>query len=196
MADFARRDWTRFLSLRAKELKQGGFLFVSTLGSVPDRSEVNGAAASGRGIYRALQIVAQEMANDCLIDRGVLDGFVFSLWFPTAEEARKPIEEDGYLSKAFEIETISVVPAPDNSADVFAGLISDPAAYAKAYTGYIRAFADSTLRTQLFGPSAKDDEQKDKLTSEFYNRLNDLYQTHRAEFAFELWHLTVVLRKR
>ncbi len=69
MAEQARRDWTRFLSQRAKELRSGGFLFVSTLGSVPDVSEINGTAASGRGIYRALQVVAQGMADDGLIDR-------------------------------------------------------------------------------------------------------------------------------
>lgn len=41
---------------------------VSTLGSVPDSAELTGAVASGRGIYRALQVVAQTMADDGLID--------------------------------------------------------------------------------------------------------------------------------
>ena len=196
MADYARRDWTRFLELRARELKAGGFLFVSTLGSVPDSSEVNGAAASGRGIYRALQVIAQGMADDGLIDRGILDRFVFSLWFLTAAEARNPIEEDEYLSRVYEIESISVEPAPNNPHDFFAGLISDPTAYAKAYTGYIRAVADSTLRAQLLGPSGKDRDSVNKLADEFYKRLNALYQTRLTEFAYELWHLTVILRRR
>jgi hypothetical protein len=196
MAKLARRDWTRFLALRATELRAGGFLLVSTLGSVPDESEINGAAASGRGIYRALQVVAQGMAADGLIDQKILDGFVFSLWFLTAEEARWPLEDDEFLSSAFAIETITVTPSPHNPADFFAGLLADPAAYAEAYTGYTRAFADSTLRAQLFGPSSRDTTHENAIASEFYNRFNDLYRTHLTEFAYELWHLTVILRKR
>jgi SAM-dependent methyltransferase len=196
MAKLARRDWTRFLAVRARELRSGGFLLVSTLGSVPDKAEINGAAASGRGIYRALQVVAQGMADDGLIDQKVLDGFVFSLWFLTVEEARQPIEDDKFLSTAFAVETIEVTPAPRNPTDFFADLIPDPVAYATAYTGYTRAFADSTLRTQLFGPSSKDTTHENEIASEFYNRFNDLYRTHLTEFAYELWHLTVILRKR
>ncbi|BCH31182.1 hypothetical protein MesoLjLc_31120 [Mesorhizobium sp. L-8-10] len=195
MAELARRDWMNFLRLRARELKPGGFLFVSTLGSIPDGAERNGAAASGRGIYRALQVVAESMARDGLIDADVLDGFVFSLWFPTAEEARSPIEGDDDLLLSFEIVTIEVTPAPHNPTDFFAGLSSDPEKYANAYTGYIRAFADSTLRTQLLAPSATGPQSEDGLADEFYRRLHDLYQTRLSEFAFELWHLTVILRK-
>jgi SAM dependent carboxyl methyltransferase len=196
MAEQARRDWTRFLRQRAKELRPGAFLFVSTLGSVPDASEINGTAASGRGIYRALQVVAQGMADDGLIAGSVLDEFVFSLWFLTAEEARQPIVDDPDLSRAFGIETISVEPAPENPTDFFAGLLSDPARYADAYTGYIRAFADSTLRIQLFGPSASDPTEERALAATFYARLNALYRTHLDEYAFEQWLLTVVLHRR
>ena len=125
MADIAQHDWKLFLTHRADELKPGGYLFVSTLGSVPDASEANGAAASGRGIYRALQVVAQGMADDGILDREVLKGFVFSLWFQTADEARSVIDNSPELSNAFEIEKISVEPAPENAADFFGPLISD-----------------------------------------------------------------------
>lgn len=147
-------------------------MFASTLGSVPDASEINGTAASGRGIYRALQDVAQEMADDGLIDATVLNGFVFSLWFPTAEEARRPLIDDDHLSSAFAVESISVVPTPQNPHDFFTPLLADPIAY--AYTGYIRAFADSTLSTQLLAPSAAAPERQDELAAEFYSRLNAL----------------------
>jgi SAM dependent carboxyl methyltransferase len=196
MAVHARRDWTRFLALRARELRSGGFLFVSTLGSVPDPYEVNGTAASGRGIYRALHVVAQSMADDGLVDRSVLDEFVFSLWFMTADEARQPLIDEEDLSRAYRIESISVEPAPENATDFFAGLRADPVAYADAYTGYIRAFADSTLRSQLLGPSARDAAAEQTLATEFFARVNSLYRTHLDEYAFELWFLTVVLQRR
>ena len=89
----------------------------------------------------------------------------------------------------------AVTPAPANATDFFGPLIGDPVKYAEAYTGYIRAFADSTLRTQLFAPRAKEDGAEDRLAAAFYERLNDLYRTKLAQYAFELWHLTVVLRR-
>jgi hypothetical protein len=195
MSALAQRDWTTFLRRRALELRQGGCLLVVTLGAVPDSTERNGAAASGRHIYRALQAVAQSMVDDRLIRQEVLDGFVFPLWFMTAEEARAPFEADTVLAKAFEIEDIRVEPAPAISADIFGDLIDDPANYAKAYTGYVRAFAGSTLRTQLLMPSAGNAEEADGLEMEFYSRLHDLHLNRPGKYAYELWNLTVAIRK-
>jgi SAM dependent carboxyl methyltransferase len=195
MAALAQADWTRFLHCRALELRRGGFLLVATLGAVRDGSEINGTAASGRGIYRAVQRVAQEMADDGLIDRATLDGFVFGLWFMTESEARAPFESDPALARSFAIEEISVEPAPVNQADIFAQSIGDPAAYARLYVGYTRAFADSTLRTQLFEPSADNAAAADRLAQEFYRRLESLYREHPEKYACEVWNLTVVLRR-
>ncbi len=196
MATLARNDWIRFLRLRAQELRPGGHLLVSTLGSVPDANEANGAAASGRGIYRAIQVAAQSMADEGLLDKAILDRFVFALWFQTEEEARGPIATDPVLSKAFDVEQISVRPAPVNADDVFGVLIGDPAAYARQYTGYMRAFADTTLHAQLFRPAAKNDDDADALATEFYRRFEALYREHPGRYKFELWELTVILRKR
>ena len=195
MAAFAQQDWTRFLRCRARELRPGGFLLVSTLGAVAESGAINGTAASGRGIYRAIQRVAQEMADEGLIDRKVLDSFVFGLWFMTDSEARAPLESDPALAKAFAIEHLSVEPAPVNPSDIFAGSLGDPAEYARRYVGYTRAFGDSTLRTQLFDPSAGGAAEADRLAGEFYRRLEALYRTSGAKYACEIWHLTVILRK-
>jgi SAM dependent carboxyl methyltransferase len=195
MAAFAQADWARFLRCRALELRRGGFLLVSTLGAVRDDSEINGTAASGRGIYRALQRVAQEMADDGLLDRQTLDSFVFGLWFMTESEARAALQSDPGLAASFAIEDIKVEPAPVNHADIFAQSIGDPAAYARLYVGYTRAFADSTLRTQLFEPSADNAAGADRLAQEFYRRLENLYREYLGKYACEIWNLTVVLRR-
>lgn len=196
LAAIAREDWIRFLRLRAQELRRGGRLLVSTLGSVPDTNEANGVAASGRGIYRAIQIVAQSMADEGLLDKAVLDRFVFGLWFQTEQDARSPIETDPVLSKTFDIDEASVQPAPAGSDDVFGALIGDPAVYARQYTGYMRAFADTTLHTQLFVPSAGNDGDSAALANEFYRRFEDLYRSNPGKYKFELWPLTIILRKR
>jgi len=195
MATLARNDWVQFLRLREQEMRPGGYLLVSTLGSVPDPTEANGVAASGRGIYRAIQIVAQSMADEGFLDKSILDRFVFAFWFQTEEEARNAIEMDPVLSNSFDIEQLAVRPALGNADDVFGALIDDPAAYARQYTGYMRAFADSTLRTQLFAPSAKNADEAEALAREFYRRFETLYCEHPGKYKFELWELTVILRK-
>ncbi|MEM7025104.1 MAG: hypothetical protein AAF637_21340 [Pseudomonadota bacterium] len=195
LAAIARQDWIRLLQCRALELRSGGYLLVSTLGAIPDDGEHNGTAASGRGTYRAMQAVAQEMADEGLIDPKVLDSFVFALWFMTAREAREPLETEATLAQAFEIDEILVEPAPTNPTDLFGDSIGDPAEYAKRYVGYMRAFADSTLRTQLIEPSAKDAGDADRLATEFYRRLDQLYRTYLDKYACEIWYLTVVLRR-
>lgn len=195
LAAQARRDWVRFLECRALELRRGGYLLVSTLGAVPDDSEINGTAASGRGIYRALQIVAQNMADDGLLDQAALDSFVFGLWFMTASEAREPLETEPDLLNTFEIEDIWVEPAAINPSDVYADDIHNPSAYAKLYAGYARGFGDSTLRTQLFNPSAKSATDADRLADDYYRRLEALYRESPGKYAGEIWYLTVLLRR-
>jgi hypothetical protein len=195
MEAIARRDWIRFLRCRAVELRRGGYLLVSTLGAVPDGSESNGAAVSGRGIYRALQIVVQGMADDGLIVQKVLDNYLFGLWFMTSNEAREPFDSEPLLKKNFEIEEISVVPAPVNPSDIFADSIADPFEYARRYAGYTRAFAASSLRSQLLEPSSTDKADADRLEQELFRRLEDLYRESPGRYACEVWYLTVVLRK-
>ncbi len=196
MAVVARQDWTRFLSCRAFELRPGGYLLVSALGAVPEAGETNGVAATGRGIYRAINLVVQEMADEGLLDRAVLDSFLFPLWFMTAAEARAPLESDPDLTEAFEIEEIFVAPALNNPHDVFGDAVGDPIAYADLYTGYTRAFADSTLRKQLFEPSAESEAEGERLADAFYRRFNRLYRASPGTYACEVWPLTVVLKRR
>ena len=192
----AQNDWTRFLKHRAAELCSGGYMVVGTLGSVPDSAEVNGVAASGRKLYRALERVAKSMVEDGLLSAKALENFVFSLWFMTRDEALRVLETDPDLHAAFEICEASVTPSGINPEDIFAAELSDPATYAEKYTHYIKAFADSSLRSQLFGPDDLDEETLDQRMEEFYNRLFQLYQTETNALACEIWHLILVLKKR
>ena len=196
LAALARRDWARFLACRALELRPGGYLLMSTLGAVPEAGEINGVAASGRGIYRALQWVAQGMVDDGLLDQGVLDSFVFGIWFMTEAEARAPLGEDAELAAAFEVEAIWAEPAPISPADVYADQLDDPAAYARLYSGYTRGFSETALRQQLFDPADPKGPKADRLAQEFYRRLEALYQAETDRHAGEVWYVTVVLRKR
>lgn len=196
LAAHAREDWLRFLRMRARELRRGGILLVACLGAIDDEREISGVAASGRNVYRAIHRIAQAMVDDGLIEQGVLDRFVFGLWFMTAGEARVPLETDPELRAAFAIEEVSVAPAPYNASDVFADSVDDPAEYARLYTGYIRGFAHSSLNTSLFQPAASERMSAEQLAQDYYRRLEALYRTSPGQHAGETWYLTVVLRRR
>jgi len=195
-AALARADWTQFLRCRAAELRPGGMAIVSTLGSVPDDSEINGIRSSARKLYRAIFHVANEMAADGLLEASALDRFVFPLWFPTAEEACAPINGEPDLKAAFEVIEASVTPAPVHPNDVYEDSLNDPATYGRLYAGYIRGFAESTLRLHLFSPSAKNATEVDTRTAEFFERLTGYYQAEPGRHASETMIMTLVLRRR
>lgn len=127
----AQADWTRFLQHRARELHKGAYLLVGTIGSVPDAQEITGTAASGRGIYRAIQTVAQSMVDDKLLKAEALDRFLFSLWFLTEEEVLAPLKSNAELQAAFEICEVSVRAAPKLSNDLFEPFLGDPEIHAQ-----------------------------------------------------------------
>ncbi|WP_305986368.1 hypothetical protein [Roseibium sp. MMSF_3544] len=191
----AEDDWTLFLRLRAEELQPGGYLYVSSLGAVPEEGEINQTAASGRGIYRALQAVTASMVEDGLLDRDAADHFVFGLWFMTEAEARKPFEKHADLDEAFEIDTIAVIPL-DDGGDLFSAYLSDPVDYARRYTGYTKAFAATSLRAHLFEPGASAGKDAQWLEDEFFRRLDALYREKTSIYACEQWHTRVILRRR
>ncbi|WP_420336331.1 hypothetical protein [Roseibium sp.] len=191
----AKDDWTRFLRLRAEELHPGGFLFVSTIGAVPETGEINDTAASGRGIYRAMQAVTVSMADDGLLDRSVADNFVFGLWFLTASEAREPFEDGSGLADLYDVDTIDVV-GVEGGGDVFSSHVDSPAKYAKEYAGYTKAFAASSLRTGLFEPTLGEGKDTTWLEDEFFRRFEELYREKTTAYALEQWHLKVILRRK
>ncbi|MES0879622.1 hypothetical protein [Roseibium sp. SCP14] len=192
----ALQDWSTFLRQRAKELQSGGYLFVSTLGAVPSPGDPNGKAVSGRGVYRAFQKVTASMKEDGLLDPSTADEFVFSFWFLSEEEARLPFETDEELAAAYEIELIKIGNKVEGG-DVFGAYLQDPADYARRYSGFTHAFASSTLRNQLFAPSCSGKKEDiDRLETEFFRRVEELYKEKTNTYAFEQWHLRVILKRK
>lgn len=195
MAAVAKDDWVRFLTCRSAELKPGGVMFISTLGAIPDPSEINGICSSARYFYRAIQTVAQSMVDDDLLDQVALDHFVFPFWFLTAEEARSAIEESEVLSKRLSIEKVEVVPAEVNRADIFAAMIEDPLNYGAQYSAYLRGFGESSLLKYLFEPSAKKGASARKLADIFFERFAVLHTNSPGAYAAETWYLNVQVRR-
>jgi SAM dependent carboxyl methyltransferase len=196
VAALAEADWTTFLRHRARELRVGGYLVVAGLGAVEDAAEPSGVAVTSRRMMRALQRVAQGMADDGLLDQAALDQFLFPQWIRTADELRRPLVRDPELRERFDVEELNVEPSPVDPQDVFAADRSEPARYGERYAGYVRGFGASTLRAQLFRAAVADQRAVESLENEFFGRLARLYRESPGEDAAETWVSTVVLRRR
>lgn len=195
MAAIADRDWTAFLRHRAAEVKSGGWLVVDGLSSVPDPEDPSGLRAGGRRLYRAFWHVAAALAADGRIDQGLLDNFVFPLYFRTSPEVRAPLEREPDLREAFEIVELTneLLPMPYEDELARTG---DAETYAAAYAGFARAFAEATLRDSLFIGSTDSAEAAKDLADVFFRRLQDLFAAEPGRHGFEHQVMTLVLRRR
>ncbi len=189
----AQKDWEKFLTLRLNELRSGGRLMVSTLGAIPDEDEINETCCSGRHTYRAMYRVAESMVNDGLIPEQALSRFVMPIWFMSKAEALEPFQRNAELAEGFSVERAEVAPAQQNPKDIFADQIGDPEQYAASYKGFVRAFTESTFRQFLFRDESAQAEST--LLNEFYDRFETYIKEGRGEHAFEIWLLTIELRK-
>ncbi|MEO1226302.1 MAG: hypothetical protein AAFX92_18940 [Pseudomonadota bacterium] len=195
VAAMADRDWTTFLRRRADELRPGGWLVVDGLGAVPDADDPSGVCAGGRKLYRALWRVASGLADEGRIDAGLLNDFVFPVYFRQSDEARRPLEGEADLRQAFEIVEVSndLLPMPTEEALARTG---DVKAYADAYAGFVRAFAESTLVQGLFEGSTASAEDAARLADDFFGRLHALFTAEPHAHGFEHQIVTLVLRRR
>jgi hypothetical protein len=195
VAAMAGRDWTDFLRQRARELKSGGWLVVDGLSSVPDPDGRSGVRAGGRGLYRAFWQVAAALAAEGRIDPERLETFIFPIYCRRSEEVRAPLEQESDLKEAFEIVELTneLLPMPYDEELKRTG---DIEAYASAYAGFARAFAESTLRAGLFEGSTPGADEADDVTDDFFRRLKDLFAAEPGQHAFEHQVMTLVLRRR
>jgi len=195
IATIADRDWTAFLRRRANELKSGGWLVVDGLSSVPDPADPSGRCAAGRSLYRAFWQVAAGLVGEGTIDPARLERFVFPVYFRLSDEVRAPFARETDLHDVFEIVDLTNERLPSPYEDALAKT-GDIGAYASAYADFARAFAESTLRSALFGGSASDSGKADVLVDEFFRRLRDLFASEPGRHGFEHQVMLLVLRKR
>ncbi|MEM7121631.1 MAG: hypothetical protein AAF563_10170 [Pseudomonadota bacterium] len=195
IAAMAARDWTAFVTQRAREMKPGAMLVMDVLSAVPDAGDPSGVAAAAAGLYRAIGAVAEGLADDGQIAKDVLDDFIFPVYFPLSDEIAAPLERDGTLKAAFEVLELAneLLPMPIEEALKKTG---DATAYAKAYVGFARAFSEATLTAGLFTPSTSNEAEAKALADVFYERLETLFANEPDKHGFAHRVATLVMRRR
>jgi hypothetical protein len=118
----------------------------------------------------------------------------FRSTFACRTKVRAPLEREKDLKHAFEIVELAndLLPMPYEDDLVQTG---DVATYAASYASFARAFAESTLRSQLFEGSTRTISEADELADEFFRRLHNLFAAEPGRHAFEHQVMTLVLRK-
>jgi SAM dependent carboxyl methyltransferase len=188
IAGQATADWLAFLEARAAELRPEGRLLVQGIGSSED-----GERVSASRLLRVMWRAAADLAEEGLLDRGVLGGYVFPVYCRTAAEAAAPLG-DGPLGDRLELvdQRLDEVSNPYWEEYERSG---DAEAYARTYTEFVRAFAESTMLAGLFEPGATGVEPAE-LCDRYFERLEELNAADPESGRYEAWILRLVFRAR
>ena len=137
----AAADLRGFYRARAEELVRGGRLLVQVFGRDDVRS-------TSDGLYDVLSDALLDLIDDGALPRRVYEELVFPVYFRTVQELTAPIETDGDLAGAFRVEKADAreVAVPFNEERERTG---DIAAWARRYTGFLRAFTEPVLTAAI-----------------------------------------------
>ncbi len=194
LAAEAATDWVAFLSARAADLAPGGRLVVQTVGTDP-AGAADGSRVTARKLMLAMSEVAEELVAGGLLDRASVDRYILPVYARTPAEASAPVAGPGApLRDAFELIECRTDPVPNPYLAKWRD-DHDAVAYGRAYSAFVRAFAESNLREHLFSPGAVEDGT-DELLDRYFARLAERFAADPERDRFEDWTLTVVLARR
>jgi hypothetical protein len=143
----AEQDLVRFLEYRARELVPGGKLLVACPGDT-------GQVCAGDGLSDVLNDACLDLLAAGRVQREHYERLTLPCYFRTVAELLAPLERAGSpVRGGFTVERARVleVPAPFVVAFRCDG---DAAAYASAYTGFLRALSEPVVRAALDGEAA------------------------------------------
>jgi cyclopropane-fatty-acyl-phospholipid synthase len=141
----AEQDLVRFLESRARELVPGGKLLLATPG---DSAE----ARVGDGLLDLLNDACLDLVADGRLKREEYERLTMPVYYRTTAELLAPLEREGSpVRGAFAVDRAeSLEVAPPYIVEFRRG--GDAAAYAAAYTGFLRAISEPVVREALNRP--------------------------------------------
>lgn len=183
-------DWLRFLQARANEIAPGGRMLVQGIASVED--EAGREKVSAAKLLQLMWQTAAAMADDGILDRTVLVGYIFPVYCRTREEAIAPMNRGGALEREFAVVSAEVREMGNPYWEELERS-GDAIKYAREYTAFVRAFAESTLMNNLFASAGK---KSSDLCNEFFHRFQTAVRKDPGAGKYEAWILRLTLARR
>jgi hypothetical protein len=144
----AEQDLVRFLECRAQELVPGGKLLVASPGDTDQ-------ACIADGLADLLNDACLDLVASGQLEREEYERLTMPVYFRTVEELLAPLErKDSPVRGAFTVDRAQALEVPAPFAVEFRRG-GDAAAYAAAYTGFMRAVTEPVVRAALKEPERK-----------------------------------------
>jgi gibberellin A4 carboxyl methyltransferase len=144
----AEQDLLRFLECRARELVPGGKLLLASPGDT-DQARV------GDGLYDVLNDACLDLVAAGRLERGQYERLTLPVYCRTVEELLAPLErEDSPVRGAFAVDRAEALEVPTPFLVEFRRG-GDVAAYAGAYTGFLRAVSEPVVRAAFNQPQGE-----------------------------------------
>ncbi|HAH48835.1 MAG TPA: cyclopropane-fatty-acyl-phospholipid synthase [Planctomycetaceae bacterium] len=178
----AHQDLCHFYRARAAELVPGGKLLVQIFG----RNEIH---STGHGISDVLSDALLDFVEADMLSRAFYEEFLFPASYRNTAELIEPLENVPELKAAFRIDQVDArdVPVPFNEAFTANG---DRAAWARSYTGFLRAFTEPVLAAAL-----PDKLPQENTVEKIYQRIERLLQDHPDRYEFHFISIATLLTR-
>jgi hypothetical protein len=181
----AEQDLVRFLECRARELVPGGKLLLASPGDTDEACVADGFA---------------DVLNDSCLDlvaagrlqRGDYEHLTFPAYFRTVAELIEPLErDDSPLHRVFTVDRAEALEVPTPFFVEFRRS-GDAAAYAGAYTGFLRAISEPVVKAALRLP-----ERNEAATLEcLYERIHARLEAEPERYLFRYILVAALLTRR
>jgi cyclopropane-fatty-acyl-phospholipid synthase len=179
----AEKDLVRFLECRARELVPGGKLLLASPG---DTDQV----CVGDGCSDVLNDACLDLVSAGRLERAQYERLTMPAYFRTVVELLAPLEkEDSPVRGAFAIDRAEALEVPTPFGVEFRR--GNVAAYAEAYTGFLRAISEPVVKAAFRQP-----EGEAVIVESLYERIRARLLAEPARYVFRYILVAVLLTRR
>jgi hypothetical protein len=180
----AERDLVRFLECRARELVPGGKLLLASPGDT-DQARV------GDGLFDVLNDACLDLVVAGQLEREQYERLTMPVYCRTVAELLAPLErEDSPVRGAFAVDRAGALEVPTPFLVEFRRG-GDVAAYAGAYTGFLRAFTEPVVQAAL-----NQSEQEALTVESLYERVRARLVAEPERYLFRYILVAALLTRR
>ena len=180
----ADQDLERFLECRARELVPGGKLLLASPGDTDQARVADGA-------YDVLNDACLDLVAAGRLGRDEHERLTLPVYFRTVEELLAPLEQEGSpVRGAFAVERAGALEVPTPFVVEFRRG-GNVAAYAAAYTGFLRAFSEPVVRAALSRP-----EGEVEAVDSLYERIRARLQAEPERYSWRYILVAALLTRR